>query len=328
MAVPALNHKRLSAVIPASGGIEDLLLAIKDALDATTYYDGSSRTPGSGSAWTATAEVSGSTIALRLHPPLAAVSDMAIIVAGQASGSPTPTMIASDTYANDILMAGVLRNIPGSPTYNGWDNASPYSSADFTGYARIIDVSAVTPHKVWVFESQETIWIAISDTGGSNPTHLMAGGAIFLAPSDVSPECESNERLYGIATTGTTAAFHAGAHLQGATVSGRPFGHTATNGGPKCVSFLPGSTFAGVTVRQEAAAIGTATFVGVAGSRYGHPVVFGRSGGDFHAILRDAYMSADLQHGFVIQPDGGGADLAYNVGPYATAVGDSFLLRA
>ena len=330
MALPALQHKRLLPVTPAGATIEEVLEAIQTALEAVTYYDGSGRTPGSGSAWTVTPELdTGETIALRCHPPSGGgVDDLAVIVAGRTTGSPTPTMIPSNTFANDDVLIGVLRNVPGSPTYNGWDNASPYTGADFTGYAQLMDVGVTTPVKVYVFESQETLWICISSTAANNPVHVSAMGALWTPPSESgAPESESNGRLYGIATTGNNAML-ATSHTTGVNSTNRMFGNFSSSGSAKNLAFVPGGTTVILTVHQEGIAPNTINYVGSGGgSVYGHPLAFERQTGNaFHGVLRNATITGDYQHGRVIQVSS--VDVAYVIAPFVTVVSDAFLLKA
>ena len=90
---------------------ENLLDDIADWLNnATQYYDAASRTAGAGSAWTATKEVSGVTVAARLQPPTTSgAPDQRVMLAAVGSGSPTPPMFASDTFGVDRLLMGHVR---------------------------------------------------------------------------------------------------------------------------------------------------------------------------------------------------------------------------
>lgn len=234
MVLSALTHKRLTEVTPASGAVNDVLDAIYNALTASTYYDGTARTAGSGQAWTATKEISGVTVALRCHPPTGSpATGLAMAFAGVTAGAPTPQMLASDTFATNMLLAGTFRNVPGSPTWNGWDNATPYSSANFTGYSRIYDTGGLTADKILVIESAETLFVAVRNAAAGGLMGVYHGGAT-IDPLD-SARAETSGRLIVHCGSGTAAQVSTGFHTL--TTNGGLWIHVAANGSPKCVAF-------------------------------------------------------------------------------------------
>ena len=91
MAVAALNWKFIgSAVLGGGAGIEDVLDAIYTIYNSSTYYDGSSRTAGSGVAWNPTKFVDTVTKAVYLAPSSAAsvtCKTYKIVFAGEDTGS-------------------------------------------------------------------------------------------------------------------------------------------------------------------------------------------------------------------------------------------------
>ena len=120
---------------------ENVLDDIADWLNsATVYYDAASRTAGAGSAWTATKEVSGVTVAARLQPPsTGGAPNQRVVIAAVGAGAPTPAMLASDTFAVDRFLIGHVKEVDTGDEgdYVSWDNAStPYTGSNFTGYAR------------------------------------------------------------------------------------------------------------------------------------------------------------------------------------------------
>lgn len=232
--LPALTHLRLATVTPASNAVNDVMDAIATALAATAYYDAASRTPGTSHAWTATKEISGVTVALRLHPPTGSpAAGFAGAVAGVTAGAPTPTMISADTFVVDMLMSACFRNVPGSPTWNGWDNATPYTSADFSGYSRLFGHATRSVASITVIESIETLHILFKSD--INTTFMVSFGALLegAAATDV----ESDDRLYGMFTTHSTTGFNTSIHSS--VASGGFFTHNSSNGTGKCVVFDP-----------------------------------------------------------------------------------------
>lgn len=198
MVLPTPTWKRLpTQSVAAPQGIDDVLDAIYNALASVTYYDGSGRTPGSGQAWTATREISGVTVSVRAFPPSASVSDLGAIIAG-LSGAATPVMRSPDTYLADQVLVGIFRDVPGSPTFNGWDNATPITSANFSGYIRSGNAASTPYSNVIVFEFDECLFIVLE--GAAANWFIQLGAAIEPGQAD---EGDVNGRIYGMMAGGS-----------------------------------------------------------------------------------------------------------------------------
>jgi len=326
MALTPLTHKRLASVVPASNAINDLLDAIASALQATTYYDGTSRTPGSGDAWSVTLEVNTDTVALKCRPPLGgSVDDLAIVLAGVASGSYSPSFISSDTFAVDNILGGVFRNVPGSPTYNGWDNSSPYTGADFTGYAKVVASDSFTINYIIVIESSETLAVIFKNS--ANSVHLFHAGAILEAAQ--TNEGESNGRLYGLFSTGGGNTLGITMHTNGVTSNGSLYGHLATNGSIKSVTLDPqtagNSTQLNFSVPLSGSyPISTSRLAGKLGSQIGWPIHCvdnTASTANFIGVVRQVYRVSD-QIGFPVFREGS-TDRMYIVSSSANSTNDA-----
>lgn len=198
MSLPTLNWKKLAVVVTAGAAINQVLDAIYSAGTATTYYDGSSRTPGSGSAWTFSRYQSGGTTeAVYAVPPSGSVSYRAILAG--AAGAKTPTMASPDTYTASCVIAGTAKN---AGAFNAWDNAAPFTSGQFYGYWRCCLALTVTITKVHVYENQEELFVLFESNTG-----LMfgAGWESLEVPSGSAVCSEDGGRRYGMVVTHQTA---------------------------------------------------------------------------------------------------------------------------
>ena len=74
MPLPALNWRFVGGLAFTPGSINAGLDALYTLGTATTYADGTTRTPGTGSAWTWLREVSGVTVAAYGNPPTNALN--------------------------------------------------------------------------------------------------------------------------------------------------------------------------------------------------------------------------------------------------------------
>ena len=198
MSLTALNWKKIAPQsVGGAGAIDDLLDAIFTALEAATYADNSARTPGSGSAWTVSRfQDTGTTEAVYATPPTDTLNHR-IIIAG-AGGAHTPTMRAPDTWVADMPLASINKN---SGVFNAWDDAAPFTSGQFFGFWKAA-AAGLTWSTVHVVESQEALHVVLVDSL-DNVYPILLGA--FLDPeSDDSADAESDDRLYGVSTQGTS----------------------------------------------------------------------------------------------------------------------------
>jgi hypothetical protein len=170
---------------------------------ATTYADGSARTPGSGSAWTWAQEGTGAAcVAAYGTPPINALS-FKYIVAGDTTTT-AYTFLTPDTLgAVSVVKYGMAR---GAGAYTTWTNAQPFTTG-FSGYWRATrSFASVAYDSVAMWESQEgcILQYAQASTG---LTSFATFGALFDPLSTAAANCESDGRLYfmgGSGSTGTT----------------------------------------------------------------------------------------------------------------------------
>ena len=225
MAVSALNWKYIgTTTLGSSTTIEDTLDAIYTLLNSSTYYDGSSRTPGSGTAWNPSKFEDGSTTkAVHCAPSSAASSTsqgMRIIFAGVDSslpsgfplynlnGGPANEETTSDTsrkhdWLQACLFAGLAKNAGSFTNITPGTAATPFTSGGFTGFTKVADEDHFNNGKLFIYECLDAIWFTIMDGSNANSScnHFAAGG--LLDPgSAAATDAEADEVVYGMISSG------------------------------------------------------------------------------------------------------------------------------
>jgi len=202
MSLPTLNWKALPLVTLTSGTIDAVIQGIYSAFTSSTYIDGSPRITGSASAWTIAQEVSGSTIeAVWCIAPTGSLNQR-VILAGSSRTGLTPQLASPDTvYAPATLYVSVAKN---ASTYTSWTNATPFSSGSFFGFWKTWNTSSGTPQIVRCLESQEAIAVFIQNTTANAVYGCVAGAFVDPESTDTGIDSETDNRLYGIATSGVT----------------------------------------------------------------------------------------------------------------------------
>lgn len=193
--------------------------------------------------WTVAREQNGGvTEGIVLTPPTAAVSDMRIIMAGVASGSPTPTMRSPDTFTTGVLLCGIVKGVT-SPGSLDWDAASPIADGTWSGYWR--GFTCASSSNITVYYSGEAVMVVIDNNSNTTMRYVIAGA--WCDPmSAVAGDCESSGRLYGmamcgsVATTGINTAFWSASTANSTTANGM-FTNANTNGNAHAGHFTPGA---------------------------------------------------------------------------------------
>lgn len=208
MSLPTLNWKALPLVTLTSGTIDAVIQGIYSAFTSSIYIDGSPRITGSASAWTIAQEVSGSTIeAVYCIAPTGSLNQR-VILAGSSRTGLTPQLASPDiVYAPATLYVSVAKN---ASTYTSWNNAAPFSSGSFFGFWKTWATSSGTPQIVRCLESQEAIAVFIQNTAANTVYGCVAGAFVDPESTDTGIDSETDNRLYGIATSGITAVMNMG----------------------------------------------------------------------------------------------------------------------
>jgi hypothetical protein len=175
-------------------------------LTGSTYFDGSARTIGSGSAWSGSkAFVTGSnTEAILCYPPLRTAMSQSVLIVGKSTtgatsgGTPTVTT-AEGSFAADQLGMGLSKN---SGTFTNWTSSLPMGpSSSFSGYIKPINaLSGISTLKITIYESKEAIVLDVGNNN-TNPTVnciCICGAIIDPQQTVTSTEAESDNRIYGL----------------------------------------------------------------------------------------------------------------------------------
>lgn len=254
MPLPALNWRRLAPVTLAANTINAMLDAIYTAGTATTYANGSTRTPGTDCAWTFNRDTTnalqtGATTAVWGTPPTSfpgvtnpgTVLPQTVIWAGStATPTATPQYVnnTTDSRTANVMYISVCLN-PGA--YSNWNSATPFTTGSFLGFATaaVAPASAVW-NTLYMYESQEAVIVVLGRTSPNTQTSVSIGGA-WLDAGVSAPNIlvESDGRLYGIASSGS------GNYLSSTwlsnTTSDVLFYETQTANNSRCGMLLPGS---------------------------------------------------------------------------------------
>lgn len=218
--LPTLTYYRLPDVAVAEASIAGLLDAIHDALGSAVDHRGTALPATHQWAW-ARHQNAGTTDAVYTTavPSGPGVSPR-IIFAGATTGA--PTMCWPDTFIAASLLVGVNKY---SGDYasagQGWDQALPFTTGQFSGYYRAAGTPAnSTSTVIRCYVSQETVFVDVIETATSH-RWIFAGATIEPWTDDTLPSSlvsETDNRLYGMCVSGAGFALSPG-FLSSNTVS-------------------------------------------------------------------------------------------------------------
>ena len=293
MALPDLNWRFVGTRVFTGGDIVAGLNSAYDLGIATTYADGTTRTPGTGSAWTWAREQSvGTTVACYGNPPVNALAFRYII--GGTTGASAPTMLTPDTFLANVINYGMQRN---AGAYTTWTSATPFTNAGFSGYWRGTRAFSVLMDSVSMWESQETcaIQYGVSSTGA---TSTIGFGALIDPLSANASNAESDGRLYMIFGSGSTGATSAvWAAVAGGSANGSWGSGGLAAGGNHAGVFAPGTAVmyggAGAQSYRLGTFLQSAPFNSTNGATPLVSVVITTSAGLFLGQSRQWYITED-----------------------------------
>jgi len=164
-----------------------------------TYYDGSTRTPGSGQAGTYSRyQAAGVTEAVYATPATDTLN-VRYIWAGRSTAA-TPTMATPDSYVTNTAYVSINKN---SGAFNAWDAASPFTSGQFFGYWNSGWGTGVGAGTLFMWECESAVYY-VSAIGTA--TRHGALGAWLKPGSTEAADAESDGKLYGLMTSGGISA--------------------------------------------------------------------------------------------------------------------------
>ena len=320
MALPTMQWKYVGLQAFGSNTVASVLDAIYTLGTKTAYANGDSRSPGSASAGTYSRfQASGVTEAVYAVPPTTTSLAQKWIWAGSAS-SKSPPMASPDTWTTGDLLVSVNKN---SGAFNAWDNAAPFTSGEFFGYWKAWTPASAA--SVYMWECQEAVMVGIRRTNGNMLIHCL--GAFLNPGSTESTDAESDERVYGVMTTGTTVV----STMTGSTTTSTSFfGNGTSSGNCHTGIFTPGGSTLKSGQRNLQIATANVNIPQTTSGRYAFstnciPINLDSSPiGALLGVIRDTGFFGYAQTGQVVSNSG--TDLGYIVGKSATGNNESIIL--
>ena len=149
-----------------------------------TYYDGSTRTPGTGQAGTYSRyQNSGVTEAVYATPATDTLNVRHIWAGASSTPSPTPTMATPDVWANDRVFVSINKN---SGAFNAYNAANPFTSGDFFGYWTAAWQTSLGAGTLYLYECERAAYVVV--TIGTDTRHHCVGSFVDIGsvgPDDV-----------------------------------------------------------------------------------------------------------------------------------------------
>lgn len=194
MSLETLSYDYIGRFVTPAVTVSGTMAAIRNAYASTTYSDGSGRTPGSGIAWTQSAEITGgAVVGMSLTPPSSTLGQK-IIVAGGGTGA--PTMTSPDTYSNTRIYVGLCKN---AGNYGTWTSANPFTSGQYSG----LNGFTVAVSAIHAYESKDSVVMVGETSAGA--VYISALGALVDPESSNAALAETDGKIYAIFTTNTAA---------------------------------------------------------------------------------------------------------------------------
>jgi hypothetical protein len=326
MTLPALTWRALPEfTVSATTSQATFVTTIRNALTGTVYADGSTRTPGSGVAWTSSVAADGVVVCTPV------TSSMGLKVLFKSS----PSVQSTQSYAlgaSPSLTYSTLGSMILDGTYTATNVASPVSSGGrFFGWVHHTTLNAQNFTSIKIYESQDALCIVSKQASNALAVPFLIGG--FIDPESSShPDGEIDGRLYAVCTPGNVQAGLG--YYYPDFVRTYPFyfmGHG--DGGanyPLAGYFLPGSSTTSSMRR-----IGTFNFPQVAtasshsnksfNSNYVTIPIFASSAYYFVGRYREIYPGPQAINGQVLKS--GSTENGFLVGYSTSTANDTILLK-
>ena len=233
MSLSPLAWRYVGAQSFASATVASALDALFTLGGAVTYDDATTRTPGSGSAWTwSRYQNVGVTEACYATPPTDTLG-LRVILAGVAVAPvPVQTMASPDVAAAGTMHTNIIKN---AGSFSSWNGASPFTSGQTFGYWRFW-ASSSGAGTVRLYEGTEAVLVLIS-TGGGNIYAVILGALLDSESPDTTLDAESDGKLYGMITTGPTNVIGSSMNTAAAFLD-----HSVTNSQNHAGIFTPGGS--------------------------------------------------------------------------------------
>jgi len=260
MSLPHVEWRYVGSKSFTSGTVASALDAIYSLGTTGSYADATSRVQGTNSAWNFTGNIfqsSSITEAVWCTPP--GTNLQTILMAGSAINNTTGSAMASpDTPSTNNLLVNITK---GSGSYNNWTLNPPITGGTTFGYWKAWANSA-GPGNAYLWESKECVAVILNTSTGT--TYGFIAGAILDPESSDVADAESDGRLYGMATGGTSVI--STAFVTNNIALNFLSQHGTTNGNAHYGVFTPGSsTIITLRTTQTLSLADTTTFRTISG---------------------------------------------------------------
>lgn len=218
MSLEKTQWRYLGVVQCSAANVSTIIEGIYNLGLITTYPDGSSRIPGSGSAGTYNLVTSGTTRVLHIDPAVRTINNKIVLACDTGGTINLPTgasrlpTIADGEGAFPKTKAGVYWNADGQNprgtwsifstiiknpgAYSHWTAVNPFTSGSFYGYYRsLVTTASGFTGNVYVYESRDCLAIALV---GSQNYFFLAGAILDPESPDTTLDAESDGKLYGM----------------------------------------------------------------------------------------------------------------------------------
>ena len=205
-----MNWRFVGSISFGATGVTPTTAQTLDALwslvNSASYFDGTTRTLGSGSAGTwSRIQVGTTTECLICSPPVNALNQR-IMIGGSAATYSTIPMQASETFANNSLLVNVVKNAGVVvPTSSNWAIADPFSGGQGFGWGKFWPNSNGAG-TIYLWEGKEAIVVLIANTALSTTYCAIAGAIIDPETTDTTVDSETDGRVYGVIRTGISSS--------------------------------------------------------------------------------------------------------------------------
>lgn len=186
------------------------LAGVMDAIftlgQSSTYADGATRTPGSGSAGTwSRFQNAGVTEAVYCTPAVSPLNHRIIFAARSSVPTPSPTMASPDTWQINTLLVNLVKN---AGAFNAWNASTPFTSGQTFGYWRThrTGITSITG-TVNLWEARDCIAISVF---GSTNFYAFAGALWDPESTDIVSDSETDGKVYGMMVGNSEAEARSG----------------------------------------------------------------------------------------------------------------------
>lgn len=188
-----------TTVTPTAAQALDALWTLANS---TTYFDGTTRTQGSGSAGTwSRVQLGTTTECVICNPPTNTLSQR-IMIGGSASTYTAP-MQANETFSPNNLLVNIVKNAgAGVPTSATWYSADPFAGGQGFGWGKFWPTSNGAG-AVYLWEGKEAIVVMVANTALNIMYCTIAGAIIDPETSETTLDSEVDGRVYGVIRTGS-----------------------------------------------------------------------------------------------------------------------------